>query len=55
MRLVLEGLSNNQIASRLDVTPSAVKHTLEQLFSKAGVNNRSQMVRVVLERYRNLL
>ena len=55
LRLVLEGLSNNQMASRLDVSPSAVKHTLEQLFSKAGVNNRSQLVRVTLERYRNLL
>ena len=55
LRLILEGLSNSQIALRLDVTPSAVKHTLEQLFSKAGVNNRSQMVRVALERYRSLL
>jgi len=55
LRLILEGLSNNQIASRLDVTPSAVKHTLEQLFVKTGVNNRSQIVRVALERYRSLL
>lgn len=55
LRLVFEGLTNNQIASRLNVTPSAVKHTLEQLFSKAGVSNRSQMVRVALERYRDLL
>jgi DNA-binding NarL/FixJ family response regulator len=55
MRQVLEGLSNNQIASRLDITPSAVKHTLEQLFAKTGANNRSQIVRVALERYRGLL
>ena len=55
LRLILEGFSNNQMASRLDMTPSAVKHTLEQLFSKTGVNNRSQMVRVALERYRHLL
>lgn len=55
LQLVLEGLSNNQIATRLGATPSSVKHTLEQLFSKTGVNNRSQLVRVALERYRNLL
>jgi len=55
LRLVLEGLTNNEIASSLEMTTSAVKNTLQQLFSKAGVNNRSQMVRVALERYRNLL
>lgn len=54
LRLVFEGLSNNEIASRLGVTPSAVKNTLQQLFSKTGVKNRSQMVRVALERYGDL-
>jgi PAS domain S-box-containing protein len=55
LRLVLEGLPNSEIASRLEMTPSAVKNTLQQLFSKAGVKNRSQLVRVALERYRDLL
>jgi DNA-binding NarL/FixJ family response regulator len=55
LRLVFEGLQNNGIASRMDLTPSAVKNTLQQLFSKVGVNNRSQLVRVALERYRDLL
>ncbi len=55
LQLVFEGLSNHEIASRLDMTSSAVKNTLQQLFSKAGVNNRSQMVRVALEQYRDLL
>ena len=55
LRLVFEGLSNNQMVSRLGVTTSVVKNTLQQLFSKTGVNNRSQMVRVALERYRDLL
>lgn len=55
LRLLFEGLPNNEIASRLEITPSAVKNTLQQLFSKAGVNNRSRMVRVALERYRDLL
>ncbi len=54
LRLVFEGVSNRDIACRLDISPSAVKNTLHQLFSKAGVKNRSQMVRVALERYRDL-
>ncbi len=55
LRLVFEGLSSQEIASRLEMTPSAVKNTLQQLFFKSGVNNRSQLVRVALERYRDLL
>ena len=55
LRLIFEGLSNNQMVSRLGVTTSVVKNTLQQLFLKTGVNNRSQMVRVALERYRDLL
>jgi DNA-binding CsgD family transcriptional regulator len=37
------------------MTPSGVKNTIQQLFTKGGVNNRSQLVRVALERYRDLL
>jgi len=37
------------------MTGSAVKNALHQLFSKAGVRNRSQMVSFALERYRDLL
>lgn len=55
LQLVLEGLANNEIASRLEMTSSAVKNTMQQLFSKMGAHNRSQMVRVALERYRDLL
>ncbi len=55
LRLLFEGSSNGQIADRLALTPSAVKNTFQQLFSKTGANNRSQLVRVALERYRDLL
>lgn len=55
LRLVFEGLPNSQISARLEMTRSAVKNTLQQLFRKAGVNNRSQLVRVALNRYRDLL
>jgi two-component system nitrate/nitrite response regulator NarL len=52
---ILEGLTNKQIADRLDISESSVKATLQQLFDKAGVRTRSQLVRVALEQYRNQL
>ncbi len=52
---VFEGLANKEIASRISVTESSVKATLQQLFSKTGVRTRSQLVRVALEQYRNQL
>jgi len=55
LRLVFEGLPNSAIARRLEMTPSAVKNTLQQLFLKTNVNKRSQLVRVALEQYRDLL
>lgn len=55
LQLVFEGLSNSGIEARLEMTPSAVKNTLQQLFWKTGASNRSQLVRIALERYRDLL
>jgi PAS domain S-box-containing protein len=55
LQLVFEGLPNSEIGSRLEMTPSAVKNTMQQLFLKTGVNNRGQLVRAALERYRDLL
>ena len=55
LQLVFEGLPNSEIGTRLEMTPSAVKNTMQQLFLKTGVNNRGQLVRVALERYRDLL
>ena len=52
---VFAGLANKEIAERLEVSESSVKATLQQLFSKAGVRTRSQLVRVALEKYRDLL
>ena len=51
---VLEGLPNKQIAARIGVSESAIKATLQQIFSKTGVRTRSQLVRIVLEQYPNL-
>ncbi len=52
---VFEGLANKQIAGRIAVSESSVKATLQQLFAKTGVRTRSQLVRIALERFRDLL
>jgi PAS domain S-box-containing protein len=55
LRLVVQGSSNKEIASSMNISESAVKNTLQQLFGKTEVRTRSQLVRVALERYRDLL
>lgn len=55
LQAVLEGLANKAIADRLQVSESAIKASLQQLFSKTGVRTRSQLVRVALEQYRQEL
>jgi DNA-binding NarL/FixJ family response regulator len=55
LRLVVQGLANKEIASRMAISESGVKNTLQQLFGKTEVRTRSQLVRVALERYRDLL
>src|ERR1700722_7214101 len=55
LRLVVQGLANKEIASRMAISESAVKNTLQQLFAKTEVRTRGQLVRVALERYRDLL
>ena len=55
LRLLVQGFANKQIAAKLEISESAVKNTLQQLFTKSGVRTRSQLVRVALEHHRNLL
>ncbi len=55
LRLLVQGLANKEIAKQMNISESAVKNTLQQLFSKTSVRTRSQLVRVALETYRNLL
>lgn len=55
LRFVVQGLANKEIATHMDVSESVVKNTLQQLFARTGVRTRSQLVRVALEDYRNLL
>ncbi len=53
LRSVVEGHSNKQIAGELGCSEPAVKGILQQLFRKSGTGTRSQLVRVVLEQYRD--
>jgi len=55
VRGVLNGLANKQIAEQLAVSETSVKASLQQLFLKTGVRTRSQLVRVVLERYADVI
>jgi PAS domain S-box-containing protein len=55
LRLVVQGLANKAIAGQMAISESAVKNTMQQLFAKTGVRTRSQLVRVALEQYRNIL
>jgi DNA-binding NarL/FixJ family response regulator len=48
---VFEGLSNKEIAARLNISESSVKAGLQQLFQKTGVRTRSQLVRIALEEH----
>jgi PAS domain S-box-containing protein len=55
LRLLVQGMANKEIATKMEISESAVKNVVQQLFTKTGVRTRSQLVRVALERYRNLL
>jgi DNA-binding NarL/FixJ family response regulator len=50
MRAVFEGLTNKEIAARMQLSESSVKAVMQQLFDKTGVRTRSQLVRIALER-----
>ena len=50
LRAVFEGLSNKEIALKLDLSENSVKWVMQQLFEKTGVRTRSQLVRIALEK-----
>jgi len=55
LRFVMEGLSNKEIAWRLQISESYVKAILQSLFQKTGVRTRGQLVRVAFEQYEDQL
>ena len=46
---ILAGLTNQKIGSNLSISVGSVKTSVQQLFHKAGVRTRSQLVRAALE------
>jgi DNA-binding NarL/FixJ family response regulator len=51
MRGILDGLSNKEISLKLNSSESAIKAVIQELFRKAGVKTRSQLVRIAIERH----
>jgi DNA-binding NarL/FixJ family response regulator len=52
---VLQGLTNREIAEKLEISEAAVKASLRQLFEKLGVHTRAQLVKIALEQYNGRL
>ena len=50
LRLIAQGLSNEQIAERLFVAPSTIKTHINHLYAKLGVNNRAEAQAVARQR-----
>jgi DNA-binding NarL/FixJ family response regulator len=44
IRLVEEGLSNKDIAYRLSISDSTVRHHMTSIFDKVGVSNRQKLL-----------
>ena len=55
LRYILQGLTNKDIAARLEISESAVKASLRLLFDKLGTRTRAQLVKQALEQYRDQL
>ena len=49
LKSILEGLTNKEIAGKLQLSEGYVKNVIQQLFDKTGVRTRSQLVRIALE------
>lgn len=51
LRGILDGLANKEIAWKLNMSESSVKAVIQELFHKAGVRTRSQLVRIAFEKH----
>ncbi|MNH44681.1 putative HTH-type transcriptional regulator [compost metagenome] len=48
-RLVAEGLSNNEIAEALIISPRTVSTHLEKIYRRLGINSRASLVKYLME------
>jgi len=53
LRGIFEGQTNKEIAGGLETSESAVKSTIQRLFTKLGARTRSQLVRIAIEKLGN--
>lgn len=51
LEAVAEGLSNKEIADRLDLKPSSIKSYFDILFNKLGVASRAEAVAIALRKH----
>lgn len=51
LRGILDGLTNKEIGTRINGSESSVKAVIQELFHKAGVRTRSQLVRIAIEKH----
>jgi DNA-binding NarL/FixJ family response regulator len=51
LRGILDGLTNKEIALKVRASESSVKAVIQELFLKAGVRTRSQLVRIAIEKH----
>jgi len=51
LRNIFDGLTNKEIATKLHISETSIKATIQELFNKAGVRTRSQLVRIAIEKY----
>jgi NarL family two-component system response regulator LiaR len=49
LALVIEGLSNEEIAEQLVISPYTVKNHVSACISKLGANNRTQAVKIAID------
>ena len=52
---VSQGLTNRQVANRLYMSPHTVDSHLRHIYWKLGINSRTQLTRLLLERAYGLL
>jgi DNA-binding NarL/FixJ family response regulator len=55
LRGVVDGLSNKEIATRLNLPETTVKAGVQRLFEKVGTRTRGSLVRIAMEKYRDVL
>jgi DNA-binding NarL/FixJ family response regulator len=55
LRLIYEGLTTKEISSRIGVSVSSTKGSIQQLFRRIGVRSRTQLVRAALRCFPELL